>query len=214
MEKKIILTLDKAKEWYNKDAIHKELALRAFNENELRCNFENITTFKDACDALDIDYDKIIYKIESISEISRATTALFKLSIIRKALNLGYKLNLVENSNDSHIFYPYTPFIAENSSYYRDKLNSGEMEVLGTIRSEGILYTVLNGNPIFGGDAGLGDFNYIIDVGYAYAHIGFLGCATKEIARHFGKYFGMLITEAKYANIVNFEIIDDKFGTS
>ena len=29
----------------------------------------------------------------------------------------------------------------------------------------------------------------------------------KEIAQHFGKYFGMLITEAKYADMVNFEIL-------
>lgn len=36
---------------------------------------------------------------------------------------------------------------------------------------------------------------------------GFLGCASKEIAEHFGKYFGMLITEAKYGDMVDFEII-------
>lgn len=37
--------------------------------------------------------------------------------------------------------------------------------------------------------------------------IGFLGCASKKIAQHFGKYFGMLITEAKYGDMVDFEII-------
>lgn len=29
----------------------------------------------------------------------------------------------------------------------------------------------------------------------------------KEIAQHLGKYFGMLITEAKYGDMVDFEII-------
>lgn len=44
-------------------------------------------------------------------------------------------------------------------------------------------------------------------VGSTYTNIGFLGCANEEIAQHFGKYFGMLITEAKYADMVNFEIL-------
>ena len=29
----------------------------------------------------------------------------------------------------------------------------------------------------------------------------------KEIAQHFGEYFGMLITEAKYADMINFEML-------
>ena len=37
--------------------------------------------------------------------------------------------------------------------------------------------------------------------------MGFLGCASEEIARHFGKYFGMLITEAKYGDLPDFEIV-------
>lgn len=37
------------------------------------------------------------------------------------------------------------------------------------------------------------------------------GCASREIAQHFGKYFGMLITEAKYADIVDFEVIEEKY---
>ena len=43
------------------------------------------------------------------------------------------------------------------------------------------------------------------------ASFGFLGCASKEIAQHFGKYFGMLITEAKYADMIDFEIIENKY---
>ena len=44
-------------------------------------------------------------------------------------------------------------------------------------------------------------------VGFANANIGFLGCASKEIAQHFGKYFGMTITEAKYGDLQDFQII-------
>lgn len=46
-------------------------------------------------------------------------------------------------------------------------------------------------------------------MGAAHANIGFLGCANEEIAQHLGKYFGMLITEAKYGDMVDFEIISD-----
>lgn len=55
--------------------------------------------------------------------------------------------------------------------------------------------------------AGLGGFTSGDGVGSTYTNIGFLGCANEEIAQHFGKYFGMLITEAKYADMVNFEIL-------
>ena len=54
----------------------------------------------------------------------------------------------------------------------------------------------------------MGNFGSGYGVGGANARFGFLGCATKEIAEHFGKYFGMLITEAKYGDIVDFEIIE------
>ena len=32
-----------------------------------------------------------------------------------------------------------------------------------------------------------------------------------EIAEHFSKYFGMLITEAKYGDMVKFEVIEEKY---
>ena len=76
------------------------------------------------------------------------------------------------------------------------------------IKSEGEEYNVLGGLVCDGGVAGLGDFDSYAGVGFANANIGFLGCANKEIAEHFGKYFGMLITEAKYGDMVDFEIIE------
>ena len=74
-------------------------------------------------------------------------------------------------------------------------------------RSEGTLYNVLSGYPSHGYNAGLGDFNSEVGVATANACIGFLGCASPEIAQHFGEYFGMLIIEAKYADMVDFEIL-------
>ena len=55
-------------------------------------------------------------------------------------------------------------------------------------------------------------FGLGVNVGHAYADVGFLGCANKEIAEHFGKYFGILITEAKYADMIkDFDIVESKY---
>ena len=91
------------------------------------------------------------------------------------------------------------------------------MDVIGKIKSEGEEYNVLGGSATFGGyasdgGAGLGSFSSSDGVGNAAAHVGFLGCANKEIAQHLGKYFGMLITEAKYADMIkDFEIVESKY---
>ena len=86
------------------------------------------------------------------------------------------------------------------------------MEVIGKIKSERAEYNVLCGSADYCGCAGLGDFDSVTGVGVALVTIGFLGCVSKEIAEHLGKYFGMLITEAKYCDMIeDFEIIESKY---
>lgn len=207
-ERNVTVTLNKAKEWFNSgNAILKEIALQAFDKDELTYNFKNITTFKKACEALGLNYDDIFYITKNIATISKASAAMFKLNIIRKALNLGQDLHLTKDPKDSYIYYPYNPFVTKSSTYYKSEINSGKMEVIGKIKSEGEEYNVLGGGAYHGGLAGLGSFPSGHGVGYANAFVGFLGCANKEIAQHLGKYFGMLITEAKYGDMVDFEII-------
>ena len=210
-ERNITITLDKAKEWYNSgNNALKEVALQAFDENKLIINFKNITTFRKACDALNINYNTVSIIINRMIKFSKASAAMFKLNIIRKALNLDQDLHLTKNPKDSYIYYPYNPFITKSSTYCKSEINSGKMEVIGKINSEGEEYNVLGGNAVLGVNTGLGGFTFYDEVGFADASIGFLGCASKEIAEHFGKYFGMLITEAKYGDIVDFEIIEVK----
>lgn len=210
-ERKITITLEKAREWYNSNNVSlKEIALQAFNEEELIYNFKSITTFQKACEALSLDYDDMFYITKNIATISRASAAMFELNIIRKALNLGQDLHLTKDLKNSYIYYPYNPFVNKSSTYYKSDINSGKMEVIGKIKSEGEKYNVLGGiADVEVPTAGLGDFYSYIGVGNADTSIGFLGCANKEIAQHFGKYFGMLITEAKYGDMVDFEIIRD-----
>ena len=206
---KIDVSLDEAKEWFNSgNATLKEIALKAFSKDELIYNFKNIITFKNACEALGLNYGDMFYITKNIAIISKASAAMFKLNIIRKALNLGQDLHLTKDQEDSYIYYPYNPFVTKSSTYYKSDINSDKMEIIGTIKCEEKEYNVLGGRANIGG-AGLGCFDSINGVGTAYADIGFLGCASKEIAKHLGKYFGMLITEAKYGDIVDFEIISD-----
>ena len=207
----INVTLDEAKEWFNSgNATLKEIALKAFSKDELIYNFKDITTFKKACEALGLNYDDMFYITKNIATISKTSAAMFKLNIIRKALNLGHDLHLTKNPEDSRIYYPYNLFVTENSIYYERELKSGRMEVIGRIKNEEEEYYVIGGSARDGGGlAGLGSFYSIDGIGYAAANIGLLGCANKEIAQHLSRYFGMLITEDKYGDMVDFEIISD-----
>lgn len=212
MERNITITLEKAREWYNSDNKSlKEIALQTFTKDELIYNFRDITTFQKACESLDLNYGEMLHIKMNIATINKASAAMFELNIIRKALNLGQDLHLTKTPEYTYMYYPDNPFISENSTYYKDELNSGKMEVIGKIKSEGIVYDVLGGDIYGAKFAGLGYFYPGDSIGYADASFGFLGCVSKEIAQHFSKYFGILITEAKYADMVDFEIIENKY---
>ena len=197
----VSVTLEKAREWYNSgNATLKEVALQAFKEDELKEGFKDIKTFHDACNALGINYENAFYTAENIAKYSRASTAMFKLNIIRKALNLGQDLHLTKDPKGSCIYYPYNPFVTTDSTFYKSEIKLGAMEIIGKIKSEGTMYYVLGGCANSGGRAGLGYFTSDDGVGDAFADIGFLGCANKEIAQHLSRHFGMLITIAKYGD--------------
>lgn len=212
IERNITITLEKAREWYNSgnDSL-KEVALQAFDEKDLANNFRSITSFSKACEALGINNNTINIILNRMIKFSRASAAMFKLNIIRKALNLGQDLHLTKDPENSRIYYPYNPFTTENSIYYKGDVNSGIMEVIGKIKANGIVYNVFGGCAGRSGYDGLGNLRFYDNVGFANASVGFLGCATKEIAQHFGKYFGMLITEAKYGDLPDFEITESKY---
>ena len=208
----INVTIDEAIEWYNSgNETLKELALKAFDRKDLVYYFKSIKTFKNACETLGLNYDTMVFKAKEMSYVSKASAAMFKLNIIRKALNLGQNLHLTKDPKDFYIYYPYNSFVTKSSTYYESDINSGKMEVIGKFKCEGEEYNVLGGDADYGDYAGLGGFNSSDGAGNAGANVGFLGCANKEIAQHLGKYFGMLITEAKYGDMVDFEVIEEKY---
>lgn len=199
MEKRsITITIDKAREWFNSENESlKEIALQAFNEEELKFNFRNIKTLEDACNALNLDYKNVVIKADYIELYSKASAAMFKLNIIKKALNLGQDLPFTKNSKNPIIYCPYNQCVNKNSTLYKDQLKSGKMEIIGKIKVGKTECNILGG-----------------DTTCCYANLGsygiynsLVGCATKEIAKHFSKYFGMTIIEAKYSNLEDFEII-------
>lgn len=208
-ERILTVTLEKARKWYNSDNDSlKELALQAFTKDELRVDFRNIKSLRDACEILNLSYNDILVKSNSIKDISKKSDAMFKLNIVKRALNLGQDLHLTKDPKNSYLYYPFNPFITKNSSYYKRELDSGEMVVIGLIKNEGKEYYLLGGYARAGGTAGFGCFHSYDEVGDACAYYGFLGCASKEIAEHFSRYFGVLITEAKYGDLEGVEIIN------
>lgn len=199
----ISLTLEKAREWYNSGSADlREVALQAYTEEELKKrSFRDIKTFEDACYTIMLHPYTEGRLIEKIEEVSKASAAAYKLNIIRKALNKGQKMEFTKGT----IYYPCTPFVTRKSTYYNDKLRDGSMVEVAQFMSNGEVYKLLGGNAYYGGHTGLGFFHSYDGVGSSYANVGFLGCASKEIAEHMSRYFAKEIFEAKYGDLVNYE---------
>lgn len=201
-ERNIKITLDKAREWYNSENESlKEIALQTFNEEELKFNFRDIKTLEDACNTLNLDYRDIARRVYCIELYSKASVAMLKLNIIKKALNLGQDLPFTKNSKNPYLYYPYNPCVNKYSTLYKSQLDLGEMEIVGKIKVGKTECNILGGGTICS-YASIGCFG-------TYGEL--LGCATEEIAKHFSLYFGMLITKAKYGDLEGFKIITNYY---
>lgn len=210
IKRNVFITLEKAQEWYNSgNESLKEIALQAFNESELKFDFRNIKSLSDACSVLGLNYNVILSETCYINRISKASAAMFNLNIIKKALNLGQELSFTKNPEDSYICYPFNPIIRRDSIYYSDEIKDGKIKIVGKFKVEGEIYLILGDKAIANSicTSGLSAFNPKNGSSQAFSNIAFLGCASREIAEHFSKYFGTLITEAKYGDLKGFEII-------
>ena len=104
MKTKITITLDQARSWFSSGNEElRKLALEAFGKEALMGSFKNITTFEKACEVLGYNYDLTISAVENIAYYSKSSAAMFKLAIIRKALNLYQEMN----PRSSYLYYPY-----------------------------------------------------------------------------------------------------------
>lgn len=208
IRRNVSITIEKAQEWYNSDnKTLKEIALQAFNEEELKFNFRDIKTLEDACNALNLDYKDVVKKADCIELYSKASASVFKLNIVKKALNLGHNLNFAKDPKGSFVYYPYNPFVTKSSTCYKKELRAYEMRIIGKLNNDGEEYYLLGNSAYSSAHTELSNFNSSNGVCYAFASCGFLGCANEEIAKHFSLYFGVLIAEAKYGDLKDFEII-------
>ena len=210
MKTKITITLDQARSWFRSGNEElRKLALQAFSKDALVGIFRDITTFEKACEVLGLHHGAIV---SDVATVSVASAAMFKLNIIRRALNLGYDMHFAKNPMNSFLYYPYNPLatIPEGCNYYKEQIDSGIFQIIGKVKIEGVKYNVLGGGITYNINSGLGGFNYQTGICRCSSGVSLFGCATKEIAEHFGKYFGMLITEAKYAD-EDFEVIESKY---
>lgn len=94
-ERNMTISFAQARDWFNSGNEQlRGLALQVFNIDELVDDFRCITTFKKACEVLGYNY----YHMVDINKtlLSRSTSVIFKLNIIRKALNLGQDLHLTK----------------------------------------------------------------------------------------------------------------------
>lgn len=208
--KKLNLSIEDARYMYkSNDEVIRNIALRAYSEDELSFDFTKIKTFEDACKVLGLNYDDMKKKVSSIYEVSKSSAALFKLNIIGRALNFGHNLYFIENPRHSFIFYPYNPLITNYSVYYRDELSTGKMKIIGKVRCNGEEFKVLGGYANINLLDGFGRFESASGVADADTDTALFGCTSKEIAQHFSRYFGMLITQARFGDIIeDFEIIE------
>ena len=213
----MIVTIDEAREMYNSgNKTLKDLVLKVFSEDELnQSTYSEIKTFENAVTVLGMSIDDENSIVNTLKERSKAMAAMYKLNIIRKALNLGQNLHLIKSANeDSLVYCPKNPFIAKESTYYKNDIEWCSMEIIGRFNNDGIEYFVLNGDPSISGHSGLAVYDGLICVAHAKTDFAFLGCSSAEIAEHFGKYFGMLITEAKYGDVDDFTITLDIYGNA
>ena len=213
MKTKITITLDQARSWFRSGNEElRKLALQAFSKDALVGIFRDITTFEKACEVLGLHHGAIVSDVDFIATVSVSAAAMLKLNIIRKALNLGYDMHFAKNPRNSFLYYFYNPLatIPEGCNYYKEQIDSGIFQIIGKVKIEGVKYNVLGGGITYNINSGLGGFNYQTGICRCSSEVSLFGCATKEIAEHFGKYFGMLITEAKYAD-KDFEVIESKY---
>ncbi len=197
MEKRTIeISLDDARKWYDSGNESLRILIRSvFTEAELNTNYKNITCVRDAAEALGLDWLDVSSTAYNLAKISKASSAMFKINIVRQALHLCKTLKF----DKGDVYYPFNPLVTQPKRY--------SSEVIGKVKYKGTIYFVLFEYANLGANYGISGFTTCDKMASASAQTSFLGCASKEIAEHFGKYFGVLITEAKFGDFKDFSII-------
>ena len=192
----VTLTLEKAKEFYNSgNTALMEVALQAFTKEELTIpEFENIKTFEDACKYLGLNMDFVNFALCNMKNIEggfgKHLTAIYKLDIIRKALNgADWETKMTEGD----IYYGWVRFYKKSSNIPSNK------KIIGNFIADGQEYLLVGGFGTCGYCDGLGSFGSRWGYGSSHADLSLLCCKSLEIAQYMSEQFGKLICDAFYA---------------
>ena len=192
----VTLTFEKAKEFYNSgNAALKEIALQAYTKEELTIpKFENIKTFEDACKYLGLNMDFVNFVLCNMENIEggfgKHLTAIYKMDIIRKALNGDWKPSLVQG-------YIYYPCVRLYPTGQKARKAVSSCKLGESFIADGKRYTLVSEGYSFRYVGCIANFDY--GFGWVRPFLGLLGCKSKEIAEHMSRYFAKEIFEAGYA---------------
>ena len=207
----VTLTLEKAIEFYNSNnTAFREVALQAFTEEELETfKFTGIKTFEDAVKALDLGICYVETDLEDFDDYrfegntSEHLKAIYKLDIIRKALNGDWKPKMAEGS----IYYPWVKIYPSDKE--AKKIAAINNLMLGpTFIADNKRYTLVGGEYLYYMNDGLASLS--CEYGNILPCLGLLGCKSREIAEHMSRYFAKEIFEATYAQYIGaYEWVDE-----
>ena len=207
---KASLTIEKAKEFYNSgNAALMEVALQAYTKEELTITeWQNIKTFEDACKYLGLNMDFVNFALCNMENIEggfgKHLTAIYKIDIIRKALNGDWKPSLVEG----RVYYPFVEFYLANK--VKEATNSNGWKLGPSFMADGEKYTLVGGGSSYYSCDYYGVGYFCGGDGRVNAYAGLLGCKSEEIAQHMSKYFMKEIFEAVYAQHIGmYEWVDE-----
>lgn len=181
MEERILtINLQEARKWYKGNVKElRDLALKTFSEDELECpQWQSIKTWDDVLNALNIS-DDITLGLPTKARYAA------RVQMIRETLNADYDLKLWEGI----IWYPYFRIGPENKVVKYSNFNCGNIKVSKYLSNSKDKLFYVGGCALLGSTLGSGCFPYCNGIRYSDPACGSLGCATKEIAEHFGKYF-------------------------
>ena len=158
-----------------------------------------IETIEDAINILNLCESTVSQEISTLKDISPSLSAKYQCDIINEALHKVCGVSVPDSLVEGVVYNPYIFFYLEGK-VPKDR----KKDIVGAFSHKGKKYLLVCFSACLGSAAGLGDFDSGHAVGDAAADVGFLPCATREIAEYFSKNFAKLYFNALYGYNVDY----------
>lgn len=166
-----------------------------------KVRLEDVKTFEDVLDVMNISKSSIQAieeKIPSVSLINK-----YKCDLILSALHSVENYIIPNDLTVGNVYYPIPRF------YKKGQEPEHKDNIIGMFHHKRTTYVLVGGDADIGSYAGLGFFTSHNGVGGVWTNVGFLPCATREIAEHFSRYFGRFMFDALYADRVSYTFLNE-----